>query len=69
MVFGEELARYERNHTDAITTPRRLVLVADDGVAIQRLVARVMVNVAISDDKERAIRREIAGIAGAILHL
>lgn len=27
----------------------------------------VMVNVAISDDKERAIRREIAGITGAIL--
>ena len=28
----------------------------------------VMVNVAMSDDKERAIRREIARIAGAIIH-
>ena len=28
----------------------------------------VMVNVAMSDDKERAIRREIAQIAGAIIH-
>jgi hypothetical protein len=28
----------------------------------------VMVDVAMSGDKERALRREIAGIAGAVIH-